>query len=60
MIPAYINLDCHHNYPASEGPANARDTGSISRLNNGVHPNDAGYQQIGDSIYAWMLARCAE
>ena len=60
LIPAYINLDCHHNYPASEGPANARDTGSISRLNNGVHPNDAGYQQIGDSIYAWMLARCAE
>lgn len=60
LIPAYINLDCHHNYPANEGPANARDTGSISRLNNGVHPNDAGYQQIGDSIYAWMLARCAE
>lgn len=60
LIPAYINLDCHHNYPASEGPANARDTGSIARLNNGVHPNDAGYQQIGDSIYAWILARCAE
>ena len=59
LIPAYINLDCVRNYPAVTAPANARSEAEIPRLNNGVHPSGAGYQQIGDSIYAWLLAQLA-
>ena len=56
LIPAYVNLDCLRNYPASTAPANARAAAEVTRLNNGVHPDAAGYRQIGDSIYAWLLA----
>jgi lysophospholipase L1-like esterase len=55
LIPAYINLDCHRNYPAGEVPANARTEVTVPRIYDSVHPNASGYQQIGDSIYAWLL-----
>ena len=60
LIPAYINLDCERNYPVGEVPANARTEVKVPRIYDSVHPNASGYQQIGDSIYGWMLARCAE
>lgn len=56
LIPAYVNLDAHRNYPTSTAPANARTTVEVERQNNSVHPNAAGYQQIGDSVYGWLLA----
>lgn len=56
LIPAHVNLDCQHNYPASQVPANARTTEVITRLNNSVHPNANGYHQIGDSVYCWLKA----
>jgi len=55
LIPAYINLDCHHNYSAAVAPANARTEIEVARQNNGVHPDAAGYQQIGDAVFAWLL-----
>ncbi len=44
VIPTQLNLDPRNGYP----------------VNNGVHPNAAGYQQIGASIYAWLKWRLAE
>jgi lysophospholipase L1-like esterase len=41
IIPTELNLDPVDGYP----------------VNNGVHPNTLGYQQIGVSIYAWLKAR---
>lgn len=41
FIPTELNLDPVDGYPD----------------NNGVHPNAAGYQQIGASIYAWIKWR---
>jgi lysophospholipase L1-like esterase len=41
IVPTELNLDPVDGYP----------------VNNGVHPNAVGYQQIGDSIYAWLKAR---
>ena len=41
VVPTELNLDPTGGYPA----------------NNGVHPNDAGYRQIGGSIYAWLKHR---
>ena len=42
-VPTELNLDPAGGYPAD----------------NGVHPNAAGYQQIGASIYAWIKSRLA-
>jgi lysophospholipase L1-like esterase len=41
IIPAELNLDPVDGYPAD----------------NGVHPNKAGYDQIGASVYAWLKWR---
>jgi lysophospholipase L1-like esterase len=41
IVPTQLNLDPQDGYPA----------------NNGVHPNEYGYKQIGASIYAWLKAR---
>ncbi len=44
VVPTQLNLDPVDGYPT----------------NNGVHPNDLGYKQIGASIYAWLKARVDE
>ena len=57
LVPAYVNLDCMHNYPVAEVPANARAEGpgaKIVRQINDVHPAASGYRQLADSIYGWM------
>lgn len=41
VVPTQLNLDPVDGYPT----------------NNGVHPNEFGYKQIGASIYAWLKAR---
>jgi lysophospholipase L1-like esterase len=41
IVPTQLNLDPVKGYP----------------VNNGVHPNGRGYNQIAASIYAWMKAR---
>lgn len=41
IVPTQLNLDPVDGYPT----------------NNGVHPNEYGYRQIGASIYAWLKAR---
>jgi len=41
LVPTELNLDPVDGYPN----------------NNGVHPNTAGYNQIGASIYAWLKWR---
>jgi len=41
LVPTELNLDPTDGYPT----------------NNGVHPNQSGYRQIGASIYAWIKAR---
>ena len=44
IVPTELNLDPVDGYP----------------VNNGVHPNALGYQQIGDSIFAWIKFRMQE
>jgi lysophospholipase L1-like esterase len=41
LVPTELNLDPVDGYPA----------------NNAVHPNPAGYAQIGTSFYAWLKAQ---
>lgn len=59
FVPAYVNLDCVHNYGHSRAPANARTELEIARLNNGVHPAASGYRQMADSLYCWLKGRLA-
>jgi len=56
LVPVHVNLDCLHNYPAQDVQWNAHTEATGRRLSNGVHPAPAGYQQIGDSLYAWLKA----
>ncbi len=56
LVPTQVNLDCLHNYPTATSRRNAHAESDAVRLNNGVHPAASGYQQIGDTVYAWMKA----
>jgi len=44
LVPTELNLDPVDGYP----------------INNGVHPNTVGYQQIGSSLFAWLKWRLSQ
>lgn len=57
LVPVYINLDCQNNYPQLTSEVNHGNPAKITRLNNGVHPSTAGYNQIGDTFFSWLMAQ---
>ena len=57
LVPTYLNLDCDHHFPTWTSPVNARSKVPLTRVNNGTHPSEPGYEQIGDTIYAWINAQ---
>ena len=59
LVPAHSNLDTVHGFPRVTVPANAHAEEEISRMSNGVHPSQAGYYQVGDSLYCWLKSRLA-
>lgn len=54
LLPTSVIVDPYYGYPASTVKANAHSTVDVVRLNNSVHPNEVGYGQVGDSVYAWL------
>lgn len=56
LVPTYVNLDTENHFPTFRSPRNGRSTETTTRVNNGTHPAPAGYEQIGDSVYAWVVA----
>lgn len=56
VIPTYLNLDAAHNFPTARERINAESKKFVMRVANGAHPSEAGYRQIGDAIYAWVVA----
>ncbi|MCB1090315.1 MAG: SGNH/GDSL hydrolase family protein [Verrucomicrobiae bacterium] len=54
LVPAWLNLDPVHGFPAKTEPAHSRSTAEVTRQSNGVHPSADGYRQIGDAVYAWL------
>jgi lysophospholipase L1-like esterase len=59
LVPVKINMDCEHNFPKLKAPWNSQTKVEGLRLNNGLHPTEEGYRQIGDTIYCWMKALLA-
>ena len=57
IIPAYVNVDTVHGYPARTTPAFPHASIKLRRLSNGVHPDRSGYYQMGDAIYAWIKSQ---
>ncbi len=55
LVPTYLNLDTAHHFPTWSPQINARFEQTMSRVNNGTHPSEPGYQQIGDTIYCWIV-----
>ena len=54
LIPTHAMLDCRHNYPTARAAFNAQTEEQGVFQNNGVHPDPAGYRQIGDTVYGWL------
>lgn len=55
IVPTNTALDTVSNMNiAASAPVNSRSTVNSTRQNNGVHPASAGYQQIGDAMWAFM------
>jgi lysophospholipase L1-like esterase len=59
IVPVYMNIDTENNYPEELQPVNSDNSKNISRQNNGVHPAQAGYYQMGDTLYCWIKAHLA-
>ena len=55
VVPNYLNLDVVHGFPTWSPPINARSEETMTRVNNGTHPSEAGYQQMGDVVYGWIV-----
>lgn len=55
VVPANLNIDCVNNFPVGAASAvNSRNTTTVVRQSNGVHPATSGYQQLGDAIWSFM------
>ena len=54
VVPVYVNLDTVHGFPTWSPAINSRTNEKMTRVNNGTHPNEAGYRQIGDTVYSWI------
>lgn len=54
LVPAWLNLDPVHGFPAATTKAHVHSPVEVSRQSNGVHPSAEGYRQLGDAVYAWL------
>ena len=54
MIPSNVGLDTENNFPVRKEAVNSQNKTTVIRQSNGVHPAPAGYNQIGDTFYAWL------
>jgi lysophospholipase L1-like esterase len=60
LLPWNVTVDPVWGYPGANANANSTVTDQVRRMSNGVHPNTAGYQQMGDALYAclnWLVAK---
>ena len=54
LIPINVNLDTTHNMLTEDVAVNSRNSQTIIRQSNGVHPAGSGNYQIADMVYYWL------
>jgi len=54
-----VGLDTENNFPFKKEPVNSQNKTVVSRQSNGVHPAPTGYNQIGDTYFAWLKNQLA-
>ena len=54
VVPTNVNLDTENNMQTTTVAINSRNSDTLERQSNGVHPADIGYYQIADVIYYWL------
>ena len=59
MIPSNVGLDTENNFPVKKEAVNSQNKTVVSRQSNGVHPAPSGYNQIGDTYFAWLKNQLA-
>ena len=56
VVPIYMSIDTENNFPVKKQVINEGNPVKINRQNNGVHPAQAGYYQMGDTLYCYLKA----
>ena len=56
IVPLYPAIDPENGYPKQEESIFAESTEQTIRMSNALHPSPAGYRQIGNSAFAFMLS----
>lgn len=56
VIPYHVNLDRVNNFSTSSVALNARNSTTYAQPNNGVHPANAGYYQLADTLRSFLKA----
>lgn len=54
IVPLLTCIDTLHNMVKVTVTANSRTSDTVTRLNNGVHPDTAGYYQCADAYYFFL------
>lgn len=54
IVPLLTCIDTLHNMDQVTVAVNSRNTATVTRLNNGVHPDPKGYYQCADAYYFFL------
>lgn len=54
IVPTHLNIDTERNMQTESVAANSRNSTTIVRQSNGVHPAASGYYQMADSVYYFL------
>lgn len=54
VIPVNVALDTRNGMPTSSVAISARNTNTVTRMTNLVHPAASGYSQMSDAVWAWI------
>ncbi|MGV3613832.1 MAG: hypothetical protein ACO1SV_00735 [Fimbriimonas sp.] len=54
LVPFSVAVDSVNNFPTATTAFNARNAGTFTKQNNGVHPDTSGYYQMADCGYAFL------
>jgi len=57
LVPVNVNLDTKNNMSTETVVVNSRNSATVVRQNNGVHPANSGYFQMADIWYYWLKSQ---